>query len=194
MPFILLLVAAIFIVSAFNNTQATLATALEQDVPPYIKWAAALAAVGALGYIPGMRTISRYLLALVLVVIFLRNYQAILAGFTAAAGGSQPLQSQATPAAQYVSSGGGAVSASSINPVATVNTASLVGIPSSLATATQYAQTTSGALIPVEATGNVNAYGNTAYTTNSLPFGQFDPANYSGTALNNAEYGYGGIT
>lgn len=204
MPLILLLIAAIFIVSAFNNTQADLATALEQDGPGYLKWAAALAAVGALGWIPGMRTPSRYLLALVLLVIFLRNYQNILAGFEAAAGGATPTASQATPAADYITSGGGAVPVTSINPVSTVSTTPITTIPTTLTTTPSnlytlgtggsaatsgYEETSSGALVPIEYTGNANAYGNNTLTTTSLPFGAFSPTMFGGQALDS---GFGG--
>lgn len=215
MPFILLLIAALFLVSAFQNTQGDLATALEQDAPGYLKWAAALGAVGALGWVPGMQKPSRYLLALVLLVIVLRNYQAILQGFEAAAGGATATASQATPAADYISSGGGAVPVSSINPVSTVGATALATTPTSYLTGTTgvtgltsytgnsvallgtggsasttgYEMTASGALVPVEATGNVNAVGNTATTTYSLPFGSFSPTLFGGSELDS---GFGG--
>lgn len=205
MPLILLLIAAVFIVSAFQNTQADLAAALEQDGPGYLKWAAALAAVGALGWVPGMQKPSRYLLALVLLVIFLRNYQAILQGFQAAAGGATPTASQPSPAADYITSGGGAVPVASIDPVSTVSTTPITTIPTSLTTTpagmittlgtggssatSGYAETASGALVPVEYTGNANAYGTTNLTTTSLPFGAFSPSMFGGSALDS---GFGG--
>lgn len=49
-------------------------------------WGAAVFAVGAIGWIPGLSPVSRGLLALVLVVIVLQNYQNIIEGL------SQPLQ------------------------------------------------------------------------------------------------------
>lgn len=205
MPFILLLIAALFLVSAFQNTQADLATALEQDGPGYLKWAAALGAIGALGWVPGMQKPSRYLLALVLLVIFLRNYSNILQGFQAAAGGATPTASQPTPAADYITSGGGAVPVTSIDPVSTVSTTPITTIPTSLTTTpagmittlatggssatSGYEMTSTGALVPVEATGNVNAYGTNSLTTTSLPFGTFSPTMFGGTALDS---GFGG--
>lgn len=103
MPFLLVIIGALLIVAAFNNSQMALASALEQDVPPFLKWAAAIAAIGAIGWIPGMQVLSRWLLALVLVVIVLSNYQQALAGFQSVAqstqaggGGGQP-----TPAQTY---------------------------------------------------------------------------------------------
>lgn len=216
MPFILLLIAAVFIVSAFQNTQADLAATLEQDAPGYLKWAAALAAVGALGWIPGMQKPSRYMLALVLLVILLKNYQQIFAGFEAAAGGATATASQPTPAADYISSNGGAVPVSSINPVSTVGATSLAATPTSYligstgnltgltgntgdtvallgtggsAATSGYEMTSSGALVPVETTGNVNAYSTTAGTTYTLPFGSFSPTLFGGSEL---DAGFGG--
>jgi hypothetical protein len=81
MPFAVLLVGAILVVVAFNNTAGTLATQLEGDIPGYFKWAAAIAAILGLGYIPGLRTPSRYLLGLVLFVVLLVNYTNIINGF-----------------------------------------------------------------------------------------------------------------
>ena len=81
MPIAILILGAILIITAFNNSFGTLATALETDVPGYFVWAAAIAAICAIGYIPGFRTPSRYLLALVLMVILLTNYSQIFAGF-----------------------------------------------------------------------------------------------------------------
>ena len=82
MPVAILILGALLVITAFNNSFGTLATALETDIPPYFVWAAAIAAICAIGYVPGLRTPSRYLLALVLMVILLANYTQIFAGFT----------------------------------------------------------------------------------------------------------------
>ena len=81
MPFAILLIGAILVVTAFNNSFGALASELESDIPPYFKWAAAIAAILGLGYIPGFKTPSRYLLGLVLLVILLANNSQIIAGF-----------------------------------------------------------------------------------------------------------------
>lgn len=90
MPFAILIIGVLLIVVAFNNSFGQLATELEADIPGYFKWAAAIAAILALGYIPGFRTPSRYLLALVMLVILLANYAQIYAGLTsfASSGGA----------------------------------------------------------------------------------------------------------
>lgn len=77
MAFVMLLIGALFIVVAYNDTQGTLATALEQDVPPFMAWAIAIAAICAIGFVPGLKTPSRWLLGLVLVVLLLGNYQSL---------------------------------------------------------------------------------------------------------------------
>ena len=84
MVLIALLVGALLIVAAFRGTQGTLFGALGQDVPPFTVWAAAIVLVGALGYVPGLKPVSRGLLALIFVVIVLKGYSAIISGVEAA--------------------------------------------------------------------------------------------------------------
>jgi uncharacterized membrane protein YfcA len=98
MPFAVVIVAAILIVVAFNNTGADLAKQLEGDIPGFFVWAIAIAAIVGLGYVPGLRTPSRWLLGLVMLVIFIVNYQTVLAGF----------QSFASSGASQTASGAGA--------------------------------------------------------------------------------------
>ena len=81
MVLILLIIGGILIVAAFRNSQGSLFTALYQDIPAFVVWAAAIFAIGAIGFIPGLKPVSRAILALVLTVIVLRNYQQIIAGF-----------------------------------------------------------------------------------------------------------------
>ena len=82
MPFVLLIVGAILVVAAFNNSHGDLGKALQSDLPGFFKWGAAIAAILGLGFVPGFKTPSRWLLALVLLVIVLKNYSAIFAGLT----------------------------------------------------------------------------------------------------------------
>lgn len=81
MILVLIAIGAILIVAAFRNSQGSLFTALYEDIPAFVTWAAAIFAIGAVGFIPGLKPVSRGILALVLVVIVLRNYQQIIAGF-----------------------------------------------------------------------------------------------------------------
>lgn len=75
-----IIVAIILIVSAVRNTQATLFTALETDVPEFGRWFLAIIVIGAIGYVPVFRKPARALLLLILVVLFVKNGQAIVNG------------------------------------------------------------------------------------------------------------------
>ncbi len=81
MIFVFLLLGVVLIVAAVRNSQGALFSALGEDVPGYFVWAAALLALGAIGWVPGLKPVSRGLLALVIVVLVLHNYQNIIKGF-----------------------------------------------------------------------------------------------------------------
>ncbi len=82
----LVVLAIVLIVAAVRDTQGDLFAALGEDVRGFGVWGAALLAVGALGFIPGIRPVARALLVLVLVVLFVNNYQAIVTGIRKATG------------------------------------------------------------------------------------------------------------
>jgi hypothetical protein len=84
MAFIAVLIGAILIVAAIRNSHKALFSALGQDVPGYVVWAAAILAIGVIGWIPGLSPLSRGLLALVILVIVLNNYKGIITGFEGA--------------------------------------------------------------------------------------------------------------
>jgi hypothetical protein len=140
MPFAALLIGAILIVVAFNNSAPALVTELETDIPGYFKWAAAIAAIVALGYIPGFRTPSRYLLGLVLLVILLANYSQIFAGFKgfASSGGTATAAGAgaANPSASYTATY--APAASTTAPTTTAGT-QVAGASQALTAAQQLA-------------------------------------------------------
>lgn len=97
MVLVVLFLGAILLVAGIRGTYRDLFTALSIDVPGYIVWAAAILALGAIGLIPGLKPVSKGLLALVLIVLIVNNYQKIIAGFhsavqTGEAQGSQPAQ------------------------------------------------------------------------------------------------------
>lgn len=81
MILILILIGVILLVAAIRDTQGDLFTALGQDVPAFGTWAAAIIALGVLGFVPGLKPVSRALLGLVLVVLIVNNAPAIAAGF-----------------------------------------------------------------------------------------------------------------
>lgn len=72
----LLIVGVLLISSGLKGTEHELGQQLAGDMlgtQGFIGWIAAIAVIGGLGYIPTLETPSRYLLALLLVVIVLRN-------------------------------------------------------------------------------------------------------------------------
>ena len=81
MELIALAIGLVLIVAAVRNSQGALFTALEADVPKFVVWAGAIIAVGAIGAVPGLKPVSRWLLALVIVVIIVNNYQRLTKGF-----------------------------------------------------------------------------------------------------------------
>jgi hypothetical protein len=80
--FIALVIGALLTVAAIRDTHADLFTALAVDVPAFATWGAAIIALGAIGFIPNLKPASRALVALILVVLVLRNYQAVINGLT----------------------------------------------------------------------------------------------------------------
>jgi hypothetical protein len=107
MPIALVLIGLILIVVAFNNTMGELAKELEADIPGFFIWILAIAVILGLGYVPGLKQPSRWLLGLVVLVVVLVNYQAILTGFknfqstgsAATAAGTAPANPSTTEAA-----------------------------------------------------------------------------------------------
>lgn len=89
MGIVVLIIGVVLIAAAIRDTHEKLFGALAEDAPDFMVWGAALFAVGAIGWVPGMNPVSRGLLALVVVVIVLTNYQAIIAGFSQPLGGSR---------------------------------------------------------------------------------------------------------
>lgn len=81
MELVLLAIAGMLIVSAVRDTQGDFFGMLKEDVPAFGTWAAAIFAIGVLGFIPGFKPISRGLLTLVIVVLVINNYPTIVSGF-----------------------------------------------------------------------------------------------------------------
>lgn len=104
MAFLALLIAVVFIVAAIRDTHLKLLSAIGQDVPGFAVWGAAIFGLAVIGFIPGLRPVSRGLLALVIVVIVLTNYKQIIGGFQNAWQGAP---AQAKAAQQTASKSGG---------------------------------------------------------------------------------------
>lgn len=82
MPFFILIVGAVLVVAAFNNTHGALGANLTRDLAGFFPWSTAIGIILSLGLIPGFKIPARMLLALVLVVVVLKNYGAIISGFS----------------------------------------------------------------------------------------------------------------
>lgn len=109
MPFLVLIIASVLLVAAVRNTHGQLLSAIKTDVPAFAIWAAAIFGVGVIGFVPGLKPVSRGLLALLIVVIVLTNYQKLLGAFTGVAFGAQAQ-------AQAGGSGGTMINASGGGP------------------------------------------------------------------------------
>lgn len=109
MPIALLIVGALLIIVAFQNTMGELARQLGADIPGYFKWLVAIVAILVLGYVPQLRTASRVLLGLVVLVVVLTNYRQMIAGFKAFASSSGAPQGTTPPdpASSFTSSPAG---------------------------------------------------------------------------------------
>lgn len=139
MPLAIILVGAVVLVSALRNTQGDLAAALAADMPGFATWFAAVLSIGAVGWIPGMQTFSRWLLILVLLVLVLRNYSRIFAGFASIGGAAGTTTgSNPTPAQSY------AVNPSSPN----ITQAQIIGFSGGSTTATASTGTTTSPFDP----------------------------------------------
>ena len=97
MPFALLVIGVIILISAIRNTHKQLGAQLVKDFTgsgSFLVWIAAIAIIGMLGYIPKFETPSRAFLGLILLAMFLSN-KGFFTQFNAAIRGG-PAQVQAT--------------------------------------------------------------------------------------------------
>lgn len=110
MPFLLVVIGMIMIVSALRNTHAQMAAQLRGDFIPFGMWTLAIGSVGAIGYIPELRRFSHYFMALIIIGMIISNRgffaklsEAIKLGPISptppatAPGGGPPTSSPATP-------------------------------------------------------------------------------------------------
>lgn len=80
MPFALLLIGALFIVIAYQGTQAQFFALLSKDFglsggfrQSFWAWIVSIGVIGAVGYVPKFKEISDSFLVLVLLVLFISN-------------------------------------------------------------------------------------------------------------------------
>lgn len=76
MPFVLLIIGLLLVITGFQNTYKQLGTQLESDFTGtnnFLYWVIALGVVGAIGYAKDLQAFSRTFMALIIVGIFLSN-------------------------------------------------------------------------------------------------------------------------
>lgn len=77
MPFALLIIGAVTLISAVKNTQGDLVGLIKKDFsnsdgqPSFIYWLVAILVIGAVGYIPKIKPLSVAFLGLLVLVMFL---------------------------------------------------------------------------------------------------------------------------
>lgn len=88
MPFALVVIGLLMIITGINNTYSQFGSQLQSDFSgskSFIVWILALGSVGALGYVKDLRQFSHYFMALILISMILsnkgvfQNFQAALA-------------------------------------------------------------------------------------------------------------------
>lgn len=103
MPLLFIVVGLALIVVAIRNSQSQLYSLLQADLPGFLKWVAAIVAIGILGFIPQLRTPSRLLLALVAIVIVVQNKGGLFSQFTTAFTTASPSQTTGVSAQNLTS-------------------------------------------------------------------------------------------
>jgi hypothetical protein len=139
MPFAVLVIGAIILIAAFNNSFSDLATELEQDLPGFFKWMLAIVVILGIGYAPGMKVPSRWIMGLVALVIVLTQWSKFQAAFTSATQGSGSGSTVGAgapdPTAAYVASGGTSGTPTASEIAGASSTASGATAPTQLASA-----------------------------------------------------------
>lgn len=91
MPFLFIIAGVVLTVSAARNTHTQLLTLLKSDFTGkgnFIYWMLSILLIGAIGYIPDLKPVSRAFLVLVIIVLFLQN-RGVFAQFSQAIGTTQ---------------------------------------------------------------------------------------------------------
>lgn len=99
MPFVLIGVGLVMVLTGINDTYAQFGAQLQTDMSAgFFKWAAAIVIIGAFGYIKDLKEISTLFLVLVVVSLFLANKGGVFSQLNSAL--SNLGQSGATSAVQ----------------------------------------------------------------------------------------------
>lgn len=82
MPLLFLVVGLVLIVTVIRGTVGTFASQLKADASGgYLKWVAAIIIIGAMGYATPLKEPSRYLLALLALVVFITSGSGFIDAF-----------------------------------------------------------------------------------------------------------------
>lgn len=134
MPFALLIIGLLMIITGINNNYSQFASQLSQDFSgskSFLVWVLALGAVGALGYIKDLRTFSHYFMALILISMILAN-KGVFAQFqTALAAGPKTPQATADSSSTTPQALSSASSTAQIDSAIQSNQSGLQGQPPS---------------------------------------------------------------
>src|ERR1700677_3290916 len=98
MPFLFLVFGTVMVVSAARNTQTQLIGLLKSDFTGngnFIYWLISILAIGAVGYIPDLKPVSRAFLVLVVIVLILKN-GGVFTQFTSALSSTTKAQPNST--------------------------------------------------------------------------------------------------
>lgn len=113
MGLFVLVIGALFVISAIRNEQGQLAAQFESDLPGYLVWGGALTGVWLLGKIPGFQKPAILLMALVLLVIVIAdrgvfaNLQQAIQSPPASTSNPEPPLPAGNPTITVATSGGG---------------------------------------------------------------------------------------
>lgn len=121
MPFALVIIGLLMIITGINNTYSPFASQLQKDFSgskSFIVWILALGSVGALGYVKDLRQFSHYFMALILLSMILSN-KGVFQNFQAAIAAG-PIAPTASPDATQTALSPGS-STSSLNSAITSN-------------------------------------------------------------------------
>ena len=96
MPFALVFVGMILVITGFQNTYQEFGAQVQKDFTgnnSFIWWIISLGVVGSIGYVPSLQTPSRMFMLLIIVVMFLANKGGVFSQFNSAvtAGSNAPV-------------------------------------------------------------------------------------------------------
>lgn len=111
MPFAFLMLGALFVIAGVRGKDGQLFTLIKADFsgkPNFLTWMVAVLLVGSLGYIEPIKPVSRALLVLIVIVLFLTNggfFQKFAQGVEAPAAATPSQTKQALPPAIGITGG-----------------------------------------------------------------------------------------